>query len=191
MLLVLFLTYLGESVLINLRKTLTIISLLGFLNFGCLVAAANAEPIEKIIIEGNQRIEALTIQSYLLLRVGEPFNRQLMNQTLKSLYATGYFSDVAVTRVSSSLLVKVVENPVINRIAFEGNLRLEDEILEPEISLKPRVVYSRTRVQKAVRRIIDVYRANGRFAAIVTPKIISRPQNRIDLVFEIQEGPLT
>ena len=91
----------GESVLINLRKTLTIISLLGFLNFGCLAAAANAEPIKKIIIEGNQRIEALTIQSYLLLRGGEPFNRQLMNQTLKSLYATGYFSDVAVTRVSS------------------------------------------------------------------------------------------
>ena len=182
---------LGKNILINFKKTLTVVCLLGFLNFGCLGAAANSGPIEKIIIEGNQRIEALTIQSYLLLRVGESFDRQLMNQTLKSLYATGYFSDVAVTRVSNSLLVKVVENPVINRIAFEGNLRLDDEILEPEISLKPRVVYSRTRVQKAVRRIIDIYRANGRFAAIVTPKIITRPQNRIDLVFEIQEGPLT
>ena len=85
----------------------------------------------------------------------------------------------------------VVENPIINRIAFEGNRRLEDDDLEGELQLRPRVVYTRSRVQNAVSRILELYRRNGRFAATVEPKVIELPQNRVDLVFEINEGPLT
>ena len=88
-------------------------------------------------------------------------------------------------------MVKVVENPIINRIAFEGNKRLETKVLESEIQLRPRVVYTRARVQNAVSRILELYRRNGRYAAKVEPKIIELDQNRVDLVFEINEGPVT
>jgi outer membrane protein insertion porin family len=110
---------------------------------------------------------------------------------LKRLFATGLFADVAVRREGNFLIVQIVENPIINRIAFEGNLRVEDDKLQQIVQLRPRVVYTRTRVQSDVKRIIDAYRQNGRFGATVEPKIILLEQNRVDLVFEIAEGPLT
>ena len=81
--------------------------------------------------------------------------------------------------------------PIINRIAFEGNQRVEDEVLETEVQLRPRVVFTRTKVQEDLRRILDVYRVRGRFAASVVPKVIRLEQNRVDLIFEIDEGELT
>jgi outer membrane protein insertion porin family len=110
---------------------------------------------------------------------------------LKSLFATGLFADVTIRREADALIIRVVENPIINRVAFEGNQRIEDETLEAEVQLRPRVVYTRTRVQSDVQRIIEIYRRSGRFAANVEPKVIQLPQNRVDLVFEIDEGPLT
>jgi len=88
-------------------------------------------------------------------------------------------------------VISVVENPIINRIAFEGNRRIDDEDLAAELQLRPRVVFTETRVQNDVQRILDIYRRSGRFAATVEPKIIQLEQNRVDLVFEIEEGPLT
>ena len=93
-------------------------------------------------------------------------------------------------REGDALIVRVVENPVINRIAFEGNQRLSDQSLNDEIQLRPRVVYTREKVQSDVKRILDLYRRNGRFAATVEPKVIPLEQNRVDLVFEIDEGPV-
>ncbi len=94
-------------------------------------------------------------------------------------------------REGNALIVRVVENPVINRIAFEGNKKLKDETLLSEIQLKPRTVYTRQKVQSDVARLLDLYRRNGRFAATVEPKIVQLPQNRVDLVFEINEGDFT
>ncbi|MEO1020066.1 MAG: POTRA domain-containing protein, partial [Pseudomonadota bacterium] len=147
--------------------------------------------VETIEIRGNQRIEPSTIESYLRVRPGDPFDDDQLDESLKSLYATGLFDDVAITQDGSTLVVSVVENPIINRIAFEGNLRLDDETLDAEVQLRPRVVYTRARVQTAVNRILELYRRNGRFAATVEPKVIQLEQNRVDLVFEINEGPLT
>jgi outer membrane protein insertion porin family len=147
--------------------------------------------IRRIVVEGNQRIEPSTVESYLALRPGDPFDPQKLDESLKSLFATGLFDDVAIDRQGDALVVKVVENPIINRIAFEGNKRLDDKTLEAEIQLRPRVVYTRARVQNAVSRILELYRRNGRYAARVEPKIIELDQNRVDLVFEINEGPVT
>jgi len=147
--------------------------------------------IRGIRVEGNQRIEAPTIRSYMVVEIGEPFDPAKLDQSLKNLYATGLFDDVALRRESDELVVTVVENPIINRIAFEGNRRLDDEVLSNEVQLRPRVVYTRSRVQNAVSRILELYRRNGRFAATVEPKVIELDQNRVDLVFEINEGPLT
>ena len=147
--------------------------------------------VREVFVEGAQRIEPETVRSYLLIRAGDAFDPARVDRSLKSLYATGLFADVSIRRDGDALVVSVVENPVINRIAFEGNLKLDDEVLEPEVSLRPRVIYTRTKVQNDVKRLLSVYRLNGRFAATVEPKVIQLPQNRVDLVFEISEGKAT
>lgn len=156
-----------------------------------LALAQTEELIEQIVVEGNQRIEETTVKSYLTVDVGQPFQPEELDQSLKNLFASSFFDDVALMREGNTLLVKVVENPIINRIAYEGNRRLEQDTFETEIQLRPRVVYTRSRVQNAVGRILELYRRNGRYAATVQPKIIRLPENRVDLVFEINEGPLT
>jgi outer membrane protein insertion porin family len=147
--------------------------------------------IKEVRIEGTQRVEPETVKSYLLVQPGDPFDADRIDRSLKSLFATGLFTDVTLRREGDALVVRVVENPVINRIAFEGNRKLSDTTLTDEIQLRPRVVYTREKVQSDVKRILDLYRRNGRFAATVDPKVIPLEQNRVDLVFEIDEGPLT
>jgi outer membrane protein insertion porin family len=154
-------------------------------------AGSERDIIEGVQVEGNQRIEAATIRSYLTVDVGDRFDPAQLDQSLKNLFATGLFDDVVLRREGDELVVAVVENPIINRIAFEGNQRLDNQTLESEIQLRPRIVYTRSRVQNAVNRILELYRRNGRFAATVEPKVIQLPENRVDLVFEINEGPLT
>jgi len=153
--------------------------------------AQSAETINEIIVKGAQRIEPGTVKSYLLIREGDDFDAQRLDRSLKSLFATGLFADVNVKRRGATLIVNVIENPVINRIAFEGNVKLEDTELEAEVTLRPRVIYTRTKVQNDVKRILTVYRRNGRFAVTVEPKVIQLKQNRVDLVFEINEGEIT
>ena len=145
----------------------------------------------EIRVEGAQRIEAETVRTYITIKLGDPITPEAMDRSLKKLFATGLFADVVVHQEGPVLVVRVVENPIINRIAFEGNKRLDDDSLRPEIKLRPRVVYTRTRVRNDVQRIIDIYRRAGRFGATVEPKVIQQPQNRVDLVFEIDEGALT
>ena len=147
--------------------------------------------VEEVLVQGNQRIEGDTVRSYIGVAVGDRVDSAAVNDALKVLYATGLFADLNIRREGSALVVGVVENPIINRLAFEGNRRIKDETLETEVQHRPRIVYTRSRVQSDVQRIVQVYRRSGRFAATVEPKIIQLPQNRVDLVFEISEGPLT
>ncbi|WP_368744520.1 outer membrane protein assembly factor BamA [Desertibaculum subflavum] len=149
------------------------------------------DAIGEIRVEGNQRIEADTVRSYMQIAPGDRYDADRVNRSLKTLFATGLFADVTMQRTGNVLLVRVVENPIINRIAFEGNKKLSDEALTAEVQLKPRIVYTRTKVQSDVQRIVQLYRRSGRFAATVEPKVIQLPQNRVDLVFEIYEGDAT
>ena len=147
--------------------------------------------IAAIRVDGNQRIEAATVVSYMKVVAGDRFDPERINDSLKSLFETGLFADVAMAREGNTLVVRVVENPIINRLAFEGNRRIDDDTLNGEVQLKPRTVYTQTRVQTDVARILELSRRAGRFAATVEPKVIQLEQNRVDLVFEISEGPLT
>lgn len=162
---------------------------------GVLFAPAGSAQDEGVIREirvvGAQRVDEATVRSYLRARVGDPFGEDLIDSSLKSLFATGYFTDVRVERSGEALVVTVDENPIVNRIAFEGNRRIEDDVLEGEIGLRPRQVYTRTRVQADMERILELYRRSGRFATVVEPQIIRLPQNRVDVAFEIDEGPQT
>lgn len=152
---------------------------------------AYAATVNKIEIKGAQRIEESTIASYMDLKVGDNLNEAATDKTLKSLFATGLFADVRVTRNGNTVSVEVVENPVINQIVFEGNDEIEDTELLGEIQLRTRQVFTRTKVQSDVNRLYQLYRRQGRFSVSIQPKIIRLDQNRVNLVFEIQEGDIT
>ncbi len=152
---------------------------------------APAPVIRQVLVEGNQRVEADTVLSYLLIQPGQPFDERLVNLSIQTLFATGLFSDAQFEDRGEIVIVRVQENPIINRVILEGNSAIDDEKITDEIQAQPRAIFTRSRVQSDVQRIIEVYRRSGRFAATVTPKIVEQAQNRVDLIFEISEGPVT
>ena len=160
-------------------------------------AAYAAPPAEaglsasSIVVQGNRRVEAETVRSYFKLGPGEHLDAAKIDAALKALYASGLFEDVKITQSGGHIVVTVVESPVINRLAFEGNHRMKDEQLQEEIQSKARDSLSRPRVQADTQRIVEVYHRNGRFDVTVTPQIIERPNNRVDLVFVVNEGEKT
>ena len=157
-----------------------------------LSSAAFAQAIVRDIrVEGAERIEAATVRSYLNLGIGDQMTQASFDEALKALFATGLFADVTLRQSGETLVVEVAENPIINRIAFEGNEEMESEELLTEVQLRPRQVFTRTRVQSDVTRLYQIYRRNGRFSVNIEPKIIKLDQNRVDLVFEIDEGDIT
>lgn len=170
----------------SLRAAIAAWLLIAFLGIG---SASAQSRISEIRVEGTERIEPATVVSYLLVAPGDTFDPQKLDDSLKTLFATGLFADVSLRVEGSNLVVSVVENPIINRIAFEGNRRIETDDLTKEVQLRPRVVYTRSRVQADVDRMQELYRRRGRFSARIDPKVILLPQNRVDLVFEIEEGP--
>ncbi|WP_270937279.1 outer membrane protein assembly factor BamA [Falsiroseomonas oryzae] len=153
-------------------------------------APASASGIVRAIdVEGNQRIEADTIRSYMLVQPGDPFDADRLDRSLRTLFATGLFRDVTVSRVGDRVRVVVAENPIVNRVAFEGNSKLSDDVLRTEVALRPRAVFTPQQAQVDRQRILDTYARRGRFGATVEPKVIQLDQNRVDVVFEISEGP--
>ena len=152
---------------------------------------AVAQTASAISVQGNRRVEADTVRSYFRPGPGGRLGPAEIDEGLKSLYATGLFSDVRVNHAGGRLVVVVVENPVINRVAFEGNKKAKDDQLKVEVQSKPRGTLSKPTVQADVQRIIEIYNRSGRFDVQVNPKIIELPNNRVDLVFEIKEGDKT
>jgi outer membrane protein insertion porin family len=145
--------------------------------------------IRSIEVTGNQRIEAGTIRSYMLVRPGDPFDADRLDRSVKTLYSTGLFSDVQLSRQGDALIVTVAENPLVNRVAFEGNKKLSDDQIRPEIQTKPRAVFTAAMAEADRRKILDLYTKKGNFDATVEPKIIRQSQNRVDVVFQITDGP--
>jgi len=158
---------------------------------GELPVAQSFERILFVEVKGSQRIEPDTIRSYMTIKPGDLYNEEVVDRSLKILFNTGLFADVAIRYENSGLIVFVVENPIINRIDFEGNKALKTDKFQEEVELSPRSVYTRSKVQSDVQRLVELYRRSGRFSAIIEPKVIRQPQNRVDLIFEINEGPTT
>ncbi len=162
-----------------------LVSLIGF------SAASSPAFAQAVVVEGNRRVEADTIRSYFRPAPGQKLDAAKIDEGLKALYATGLFQDVRLNQSGGRLVITVVEAPVINRIAFEGNKRVKDEQLSGEIQSKARGSLSRPTVQADVQRLVEMYRRSGRFDVRIEPKIIELPNNRVDLVFEVSEGPKT
>jgi outer membrane protein insertion porin family len=168
-------------------------SLFGFVGVSIGTAGVSlAQPAQtRIDVEGNRRVDAETIRTYFRVGGSERLDSATIDAALKALYATGLFQDVRITPGPGRILVSVVENPVINRVAFEGNHKAKDEQLTSEIQSKARGTFSRAAVQNDVQRILEVYQRNGRYDVRVDPKVIELPNNRVDLIFEIDEGAKT
>jgi outer membrane protein insertion porin family len=153
-----------------------------------ITVAAQAQTIGQIVVEGTQRVETETVLSYLQVTRGDAFDAERIDESVKALFQTGLFSDVQVFRRGSTLVVQVVENPMINSVRFSGNDEIDTEDLEKEIELRERMVYTPARVQNDIQRIQAVYRRAGFQTVAVVPKTVQLPQNRIDLTYEITEG---
>jgi outer membrane protein insertion porin family len=152
---------------------------------------AQAQTVNQIEVVGNRRVEVETIRSYFKPGPGGTLDAGRIDDGLKALIETGLFQDVRISRPGGKIVITVVENPVINRIAFEGNKKVKDEQLTAEIQSKPRGTLSRPMVQSDAQRIAEIYRRSGRYDIRVTPEIIEQPNNRVDLVFTIVEGKKT
>ena len=160
-------------------------------------AAAPAGPlraggtIQDIKVEGNARIETGTVRSYMLVQPGDPFDADRLDRSLKTLYATGLFQDVQLNRQGDVLVVRLVENPLVNRVAFEGNHKLTDDQLRPEMQLKSRAVFTPALADSDRQHILDLYAKRGYYNARVDAQVIRLDQNRVDVVFQINDGDAT
>ena len=145
--------------------------------------------IKSIAVSGSQRIEPDTVRSYVSLRPGQPYTVEALDDALRELLDTELFADVQIRDNGGDLTIEVQENPVVNRIVLEGNKRLKEDKIRPEIKIAPRQIFTRSKVRADVARIIELYQRQGRYAATVEPKMVKLDQNRVDTIFEISEGP--
>lgn len=147
--------------------------------------------VGRIVVQNNERIDSSTILSYLPIQPGDTVDAARLDLAVKTLARTELFADVKVELQGSTLVVKVVENPIVNQVVFEGNHGLPETKLREEVQIHPRSIFTKSKVQQDVARIVELYRRSGRISATVTPKIVELPQKRVELVFEINEGPKT
>ena len=153
-------------------------------------AAAREGVVRSIEVRGNERIEPATVISYLPIQVGDTIDPAKIDLALKTLFRTDIFSDVRIElQADGTLVVTIEENPIINRVLFEGNKSMKEDKLKDEVSVRPRGIFTRSKVQTDVARIVELYRRSGRISANVTPQIVQLPQKRVDLIFKIDEGP--
>ncbi|MFI4966609.1 MAG: outer membrane protein assembly factor BamA, partial [Caulobacterales bacterium] len=145
--------------------------------------------MQRFVVKGNERIEPQTVISYLPLQVGETIDPAKEDQALKALARTDLFSDEKIELVNGDLIITIVENPIINRVLFEGNSSIKEDKLKDEVTVRPRGIFTRAKAQADVGRIVELYRRAGRISATVTPQIVELPQKRVDLIFKIDEGP--
>ena len=148
--------------------------------------------VNRILVRGNQRIDQTTVLSYLPIQPGDTVDAAVIDVAVRTLSRTGLFANVQLgLQANGDLIVEIAENPIINQVTFEGNKSLTEKKLTDEVTIKPRGIYTRARVQEDVGKIVELYRLSGRISATVTPKLVQLDQNRVDVVFEIDEGPET
>lgn len=175
------------------RSLAAILLLTGVLLGGGLIASvpADAATVSRVVVEGNTRVDDETVRAYVTIKPGQSYGPADVDESIDVLFATGLFENVTITQQGGTLVVRVVENAVINRVNFEGNRRVSDEILQGTVQSRSRSIFSRNQVQSDVQRILDLYRSRGSYLASVEPKVIDRGQNRVDLIFDINEGAKT
>src|SRR5262245_62037492 len=172
----------GWHIVLGVVAAVAVMTLLEPVVYSARPAEAQSGAIKSIRVEGNKRVEVETVRTYLRFNVGDPYDPAKVDQSIKQLFATGLFSDVAIDREGAGVVVRLVENPSVNQVAFEGNREVDKATLTAEVQLKPGVVFTRAKVQADVQRILDIYRRQGRYSATVEPKMIELDHNRVNVV---------
>ncbi|WP_274629156.1 outer membrane protein assembly factor BamA [Arvimicrobium flavum] len=155
------------------------------------VTAAEAAVVSRIEVRGNQRVGAETIRSYVGIQPGKSFSNDDIDEAVKKLFATGLFSDVRVSQAGSTLVVEVSELSVVNQVLFQGNKKLKDAALAAQVQLKPRGAFSTATMEADADMIRQAYSRIGRDDATVTPQVIDLGNNRVNVVYQINEGDRT
>ena len=146
--------------------------------------------VSEIAISGNSSVSDSTISAYLPVRVGDAISEDSLDNAIDSMFATKLFNDVTINIEGTRISIAVVENPIVNRVNIEGNDVLDDERLLAELDIQPRRVFTRKVAVDATQKLLEIYRLSGRYAAEITPQVIRLDNNRVDLIFEVDEGPL-
>ncbi|PAQ09372.1 outer membrane protein assembly factor BamA [Mesorhizobium temperatum] len=154
-------------------------------------SAAEAAVVSRVEVSGNQRVDADTIRNYVTIKPGKPFSSSDIDDAVKALFGTGLFSDVQINQVGSSLVIKVSEYQVVNQVLFQGNKKLKDNALAAAVQLKPRGTFSQQALDADVEAVKAAYRRIGRDDAAVTTQIMDLGDNRVNVVFNINEGGRT
>jgi len=149
---------------------------------------ADQHSVSKIEVIGNERTEKSTILSYIPLKKGSIYTQEKADESIKTLYNTGFFSKININFKNGLLTVDVSENPIINEVDFVGNSALKTEVLSQELLSKTREFFSKSKLSNDVSRLLDIYNKSGRFATKITTQIAKLPQNRINILFNIEEG---
>ena len=157
---------------------------------GLRVAQA-ADAITAIEIKGNRSIDAETVRSRLQLTIGGAYDPAKADQSVKALFATGVYSDVRIERRGSTIIVHLVENPIVTAVSVEGNSAIDKAKIEAVIRLKPRQAYTVSRARAEAVRIRDLYRRQGRLGTTVEAKTNPQGEGRVEVVFVVREGEVT
>src|SRR5690606_36463660 len=155
------------------------------------VSVAQAATVSSIDVRGNQRVDADTIRNYLTIKPGQSFSTVDVDESVKRLFATGLFSDVSVNQVGGTLVVQVSEYQVVNQVLFQGNKKIKDAQPSHTVQLKPRGTFSPDQMQADVEAIRQSYSRIGRDDATVSAKTMDLGENRVNVVYEINEGDRT
>lgn len=176
-----------------LYRGVSVIALAVTFGLGVLPNFAEAQNyrFNTVQVEGNQRIQTSTIVAYTGIERGETVSAGQLNDAYQNILDSGVFESVDLVPQGNTLVIKVTEFPTINKINFEGNRRIKDDVLSGIIESSPRRVFVPALAEKDAAAIAAAYGAQGRLASRVTPRIIRRSDNRVDLVFEISEGDTT
>ena len=173
-----------------MKNLIRLIVLLGVLHNVC-AYANDGFIINDIVIKGNIRVESSTITNKVLLKINGQYSENLANKSLKQIYSTNLFSDISVTIKNQNVIFTVTEYPLINEVILQGNSKIKTDILKPSVMLKSRSIFSKSKVRKDAERLLSIYHKHGRYNAKVTPKIAHLSDNRINLVYDINEGKKT
>lgn len=153
--------------------------------------SVQAAVVNNIIVRGNSRMDASTVKSFLTIKTGENFNNNDIDSSIRALFATGLFEDVSISKSGSTLIVEISENSTINQVFFEGNKRLKDAALSSLVKSKALGVYSEDLLNSDVERVQQAYNRVGRGDAVISSEIVPLANNRVNIVFRVDEGDKT
>lgn len=165
-----------------MRKFLIFVFLIFFAPFG------KAEIVKDINIQGTSRVEDLTILNYLQVKKGQDVSHEQLNNATETLFETGLFSDVEINLRKGTLNIRVEEVPIIHSVYFSGNNAVNDDELAYETTLKMRSVYSKKKLKSDTERLLKLYKTKGYFSASINPVVRNFAQNKVDIIFDINEG---